>query len=415
MAAVTVPGPSGGWATIAGGSGAGGDLLKVLAGALVASASVPGAVQVTTWFGGTSPHAPLTTGVTNELLLQGAPGPGTATNVPGGYDYIANVEPGKNTISGSNTAILSGTSGGAFWVDGTSTVAASGGNNTVVGQSGGTYLLMTGDGNDALYSNGSATLAGGGGSNLLWAANSDPNLLISNGISDTIVAGAGPDTAAVYGTNALIFGGSGSLVVGAGNNATIAAGTGAETIFGGSSDVVFGDHSSGILFVGGAGSASIVGSDQSATTVFGSDGSNINFYSVGSLGAAMAAGAGNETLNAGLSDTNNTLAGGSGADTLIGGSGNDVLWAGVGGDTMTGGAGSNAFNFVDHHAGSNYVITDFTSNDVVNLIGYGANAATNALDSATTSGGSSVISLSDSTQITFLDVTKLNLSNFSST
>ena len=129
----------------------------------------------------------------------------------------------------------------------------------------------------------------------------------------------------------------------------------------------------------------------------------------------MAAGAGNETLNAGSSDTNNTLAGGTGADTLISGSGNDVFWAGTGGDTMTGGAGSDAFNFVKGNAGGHYVITDFTSSDGVNLLGYGADAATNALASASTSGGSSVISLSDSTQITFLDVTHLNASNFSST
>ena len=88
-----------------------------------------------------------------------------------------------------------------------------------------------------------------------------------------------------------------------------------------------------------------------------------------------------------------------------------MLWAGTGSDTMTGGAGSDFFQFVNGAAGGNDFITDFSSSDVVNLIGYGANAAANAINAATVSGGSSTIQLSDSTKITFVNVASLSTTN----
>jgi Ca2+-binding RTX toxin-like protein len=128
----------------------------------------------------------------------------------------------------------------------------------------------------------------------------------------------------------------------------------------------------------------------------------------------MAAYSGNETLTAALSSSSNTLAGGSGADSLVGGSGTDVLWAGTGNDTMTGGAGANQFNFVLGNSGGTDFVTDLTSPDVVNLIGYGANAAATAIAGATVSGGSSTIQLSDATKITFVGVSSLSTTNIHS-
>ena len=54
--------------------------------------------------------------------------------------------------------------------------------------------------------------------------------------------------------------------------------------------------------------------------------------------------------------------------------------------------------------GNHDMIANFSANDIVHLSGYGASAAANALAGAISSGGSTTITLSDSTQITFLDV-----------
>jgi hypothetical protein len=50
------------------------------------------------------------------------------------------------------------------------------------------------------------------------------------------------------------------------------------------------------------------------------------------------------------------------------------------------------------------VITDFNANDTVYLAGYGSSEAANALSHATSSGGSTTLTLSDNTQITFQNV-----------
>lgn len=348
-----------------------------------------------------------------QLVITG----GGGANNTDGYNFVVNDNTSPNSIGGSNVAILSGTVGGSFWVSGNSTVAAGGGDNLIVGASGGTYSLATGDGNDSIYSSGGGTIGGGGGANLLWAGDptdSQANYFISDGTNDTIVAGAGADTVAAYGSNDLIFGGSGTLLVGAAPNSTISSGTGAETIFGASGDIVFGNNSAGITFVGGAGGSTVFGSTGSTTTIYGGAGSDINFVNVSTPGAIMASYGGNETLTAALSSSNNTLAGGSGTDSLVGGSGNDILWAGTGAETMTGGAGANFFQFVNGSAGGTDVVTDLTSSDVVNLVGYGANAAAAAIASATVSGGSSTIQLSDATKITFLNVASLSTTNIHS-
>jgi hypothetical protein len=173
-------------------------------------------------------------------------------------------------------------------------------------------------------------------------------------------------------------------------------------------------NSTGILFVGSSGGSTVFGSGAATTTIFGGSGSDIDFQNTGVPGVVMAAEAGNETLSAALSSSNNTLAGGSGADSLVGGSGDDVLWASIGNDTLTGGAGSDTFNFVLGSAGGTDVIIDFTSTDTVNLIGYGSGAAATAIAGATISSGSITIQLADSTRITFFDVGSLASSNIRS-
>jgi Ca2+-binding RTX toxin-like protein len=92
---------------------------------------------------------------------------------------------------------------------------------------------------------------------------------------------------------------------------------------------------------------------------------------------------------------------------MIGGAGADSLFAGTGADTFAGGGGANEFVFYKSVvAGSapRDVIADFNAADSVILSGYGASAAATALSAATSAAGATTITLSDSTRITFLDV-----------
>jgi hypothetical protein len=50
------------------------------------------------------------------------------------------------------------------------------------------------------------------------------------------------------------------------------------------------------------------------------------------------------------------------------------------------------------------VVMNFSANDTVWLSGYGAAAAGDALSGATSSGGSTTITLADNTRITFSDI-----------
>ena len=125
----------------------------------------------------------------------------------------------------------------------------------------------------------------------------------------------------------------------------------------------------------------------------------------GSSGVTYTAGSGNETLNAAGSSSDNQIFAGNGNDSLVGGSGNDRLTAGTGSATMSGGSGFSVFVFLNGQAGGNDVITDFNSNDLLLLGGYGISAGTNAINSATVGGGSTTIALPDNTRITFENIT----------
>ena len=245
MSSVTVPGTGGSIITITTNGTATHLIAQQIANALAAAGS-----RAVTTTGSGGPLPPTTPGATNELVITG----GGGTNNVTGFPFVTNNNTSPNTISGLNTAILSGTVGGSFWVDGNSTVAAGGGNNLIIGGPGGNYQLAAGDGNDTIYTSGGGTIAGGGGANFLWAADPTdplPNYIISDGIGDTVAAGVGPDTVVAYGSNDLIFGGTGTLVVGAAPNSTVVSGTGAETIFGASGSLVQGDGSAGILLSAG--------------------------------------------------------------------------------------------------------------------------------------------------------------------
>ena len=189
---------------------------------------------------------------------------------------------------------------------------------------------------------------------------------------------AGAKSAAVHGTDVpfTFIGGTGP--------ATVLGGTGNETVFGGSGrTVVHGGSAGDNLLFAGTGSA----------TLFGG-GSGDQLYAEGAKAQLLIAGAGNETLSAALSTGPVTLVGGSGHDVMIGGKGHDV------------------FEFIKGHSGGTDVVFDFSNADKVVLSGYGPNAVAHALASQVTAHGSTTITLSDDTKITFSGLTGLKPSNF---
>jgi Ca2+-binding RTX toxin-like protein len=338
------------------------------------------------------------------------------------YDYLTIGDGLNETITATGTGpfqVLAGTGGLDYTgLDGPQTVLAGGGTvgsaaNIIRLGSGTNNYVAVGGGNDTVTNMGSGTIWAGGSTNVVT-------------------------TSTVAGTS--------NFVVLAGGTATVNSGAGHDTVYsGGVGDVVVRVGSGTMDFIGGANNATVFGSGSNTTTLIGGAGGSITYANTASGGAEYHAQGGAEVFNASLSIGSNTVYGAygqSGTETLIGGSGNDYLdplnaaaslvggsgndtlvgarfnstVAGSGNATLTGGVGSDTFLFKNGYAGGHDYVTDLSAGDVVNLAYYGYNAAgiSNLIASAAVAGGSSTITLSDSTQITFIGITSLNSGSFTS-
>jgi Ca2+-binding RTX toxin-like protein len=305
---------------------------------------------------------------------------GGVVDLPPGYSVVAfdgmvegpvTVDGGGSLFGGDQMITYNGVAS-----TGTVQIAAGDGNDLVTMPQGSTYDIALGSGNDTVVADGAGTVNGGSGNNLFFTDSpGGQNAIDSYGASDTIVAGQGSVTVSTFGPDPMVWGGSGQLVYmgGAPGDPTIAGGTGQETLF--------------------------AAAGQDLTYI---DGSNTTTDA-----NIMAAGGGNETLDAGGASYGVDLAAGSGSAVMIGSHANDIFFGGRGFATMTGNGGSDTFSFGNTatHTGGTDIITDFNSSDVFVLCDYGANAAQNALNAASVSDGSTVVRLSDNTTITFLNVT----------
>jgi hypothetical protein len=334
----------------------------------------------------------------NELLLNG-PG-GLNTSVPGGYNYIVVNDAAADTLSASNATVITNTVGGTFFVSGTSTVAATGGNNTV--NATGNYTLSFGQGDNLIVASGSGTIATDIGTSTVVAANtSGPgNTIDSNGDGDVISTLFGDNTVNAAGDNATISGGLGNLTVSVtGSNDLILAGANSTTVTAGgdSSGLTVKGGAGPLEFVGGAGAATVFGG-PGGSTIFGS--SDVTFDGGGDL--AYSAGSGSVTLNAALATGNVTASlAGSGADSITLGSGNDTIIAGSGAETLDAGAGSNQYHF-DNALTDAVVVNESAANLANDTFSFASAPA-----SSTTS-GPLTLTLSDSTTITFTNLTNIN-------
>jgi Ca2+-binding RTX toxin-like protein len=322
-----------------------------------------------------------------------------AVTTPGGSNIYVALPPGFSytAIDQGVTGPIFVTGGGSLFVGNQQTtyqgaaggqvsIAAGDGNDLFNMPSGSNYVMGLGNGNDTVYADGSGTIVGGTGTNY-FNVNSPggTNVVDSNGNNDTIVAGAGNVSVNTTGTTPSIVGGSGNLVYlgsTAGNPTIVGAtGFGKETLFGGAGqNITYSDNPSGAA----PGSA------------------------------ILAAGAGNETLNAGGSTTGVQLAAGIGSVDMIGSSGPDTFYGGAGYATMTGDGGKDFFLFSTTpagHQGGTDIITDFNSSDTFATSGYGAGAAQTAFNNATVTGGNSFVKLSDGTSIEFLGTNVTTMKN----
>jgi Ca2+-binding RTX toxin-like protein len=307
---------------------------------------------------------------------------GGVINVPKGYTFTAidQTVSGPVTINGGGS-LFAGNQTVTYYgapASGTVSIAAGDANDLIALPNGSTYVVALGNGNDTIFANGSGTVTGGSGNNIFFAGSAGgENDVNSYGSADTIVAGQGAVTVHSYGANPLIYGGSGSLVYlgGAAGNPTITGGSGTETLFGSAGQNI--DYT-----------------DGSNTT----PGANI-----------LAAGAGNETLDAGSAKYGVQIAIGSGSVDVIGSAAGDTIYGGSGAATITTNGGSDLFVFGDlaGHTGGTDLITDFDiAKDTINLTGLTVSSETSAGTSP------AMIMLSDDTRITFSgisDPTKINI------
>jgi len=329
---------------------------------------------------------------------------GGAFLLPSGFSAAALGGAAAGALFGQGTGytLLGGQGGGSLVTTGSATAIAGQGATAMFGGDGAT-MLVGGDGNDTVVGGAGATTVLAGAGNNLVALNAGGGTVLSESRGDTILAGTG---SAVIGATqgATVFARDGALTfIGGANDSTVAGGTGSSTIFGGASGGVFAGGSAGRnVIVGGAKSSTIFGGGNGDTLFSGTGG-----------GVIVAAATGNVTLSGSASGAAATFYAGGGANVIGGGAANEVFVAGRGQATMFGGAGADSFVFVNGRAGGQVVLGDFNqaAGDRVLLQGYAGGAAA-ALAGASVGGGSTVLSLSDGTRVTFQGVTGLTASAF---
>lgn len=388
----------------------------------------------------------------------------TATTVTGGASVADSILAGTGGVT-FNAGAASGlfvAGGGANVFNGLSVAGANGGM--------GSYAVTTGNGNDTINTGvGNDTVDAGAGANVINLG-AGASVVTSIG-ADSITGGSGAGTVTLKGTGATVQSGTGALTVndqGSGNFVTIGSFVEAQrvpnsnsTIFGGTNGTYSLQGTTNTSVVGGGGSNTIDLADSTATVYAGSGNDTVQIFGtspelghpstdlsqltfVGSAGHSLVIGNyipvtltgadggsvqfsdqfGGSLLSVGTgaeidargSQGGDTFFGGSGANTILGGLGADTFVLGSGATSITGESATvgKLYDFIaSNTGGATDVITDFKVSDKIGVSGYTANAAADLLKTATVSGGSTTITLSDQTKITLQNYTTLTSGNFS--
>jgi Ca2+-binding RTX toxin-like protein len=318
--------------------------------------------------------------------------------------------------------LIGGTGANAFFLGASNAFVESQGNDTITGSSGAETVNATGSvlyfgtsgatnftaggtgGDTIIGGNNGNTVTGGGGLQLIFGSSS-LNYIGGAGAA-TIIGGGGGNTVTGGSGNLLIFASSSLIYTGTGGAATIIGGGGPMNAYLGSGGgVVYGSPNGADTLSSGSGLAIMVGGGAGDLLV-----------ASGAANDTMVAGGGAETLNGAGSTGNLVLFGGPGSDLLVGGTGNNLFIAESGNETLTGGGNSDSFVFINTPGTTRTdVITGFNPNvDAIGLFGYGAEPGADqaALSSATTSGGNTIVSLTDGTTVVFTGAPTLHSYNF---
>jgi len=376
------------------------------------------------------------TGASNTVFA------GTGTTTVDTNSFKSDVVGGSaSVLSVLDTGFLDTVAAGS----GTTNVTASGSSLIALGGSGSLSVDDKGVFDTIAAGTGSTAVTAGGVTGIVFGSPTSENALTvdgAGGFADTVAYGGagGVFSSSTPSSNDLLFAGVGSVSVDASNTTwdTIVGGSGSLTVNAGSASglVVFGPVAgAGMDFIGGSGSATVVGQAGSdtvsggsgplsiftgpneklsasggsgGTTLFGAVGADMSY--TGSTGSLLfVAGVGNDTLNASGSSTANEYWAAIGApagNSLVGGSGDNTFAAGTGPDTFSGGAADNSYVFISSILGSS-AQTDVISNFLTgtsSLVLSGGVSTVSASTGGSGAGAFTTLTLSDNTQITFLGV-----------
>ena len=168
----------------------------------------------------------------------------------------------------------------------------------------------------------------------------------------------------------VLAGGAGNdRLLGGDGNDIITGGNGVDTIFGQAGDDVMTGGAGNDFFFGGEGSDSHFGATGIDTVSYlaSSSGVTLNMETGGSSGDA-AGDSYNSIERIFGSGHDDSLTGGNGDDTILGNGGADYLAGGAGNDSLNGGAGVDSFGY-DTSSDAGDVISGFTTNEVIYLLG----------------------------------------------
>ncbi len=327
---------------------------------------------------------------------------GSLTFMGGSGSYTVNGGTGSVTVNGGG--------GGGYYAGGTAggnMLTAGGANTTLVGGGAGDQLTGSATGaNQLLGGSGPETLRGGGGLSLLASGTGDSLITTGAGISEVYGGSGGHDT---------IMAGAGQTFVISQDNESVVGGSGQSVVYGGANggDTIHGGSAGDVMVAGGGGEQMLAGTGND--TMYAGTGSSLMVGSAtgatlmvgGQVAIDFQGGAGQTTVFG--SQGNDVMTAGSGSLLAIEGAGDNLFQFGSGTSSVFSGSGTNTFAFTDGSGGGTDVIVGFKAGqDKVALSGFSGPAV--AQQQVT--GGSTVVTLTDGTNVVFSGVSTLNPGTF---